>query len=279
MSDAQQKSFIDSMLDGVNAEAEVEEMETLEGEPLGEGIEEGAEMPEEAEVEVEAEEEIDPQVEPEAEVEEDNSTLLLKELQDQVRQLREDNKELRQEIKAAKASPEDDGETKVGERPRGDKPPEFFTEEEWEEAQLRPKKFAEILGRVYSKAREDVMRDLPQVVQRTTQRTVSQSTAISNFWKENSDLKEFKGYVSNVANEVQAESPEMNLTDVLDETAKRVREKLKLDERAGNRETQRRKKAASSNARFAKKPGSRGGGPKADTRSDQQKQIDALINV
>lgn len=161
---------------------------------------------------------------------------------------------------------------------------QIVTPEEFEEMQTDPKKFNEVLARVYkaaeSNARQKMMQDVPQLVQKTASRQATYQTAVQNFYDENPDLKPFKKFVSVTMNEVAAENPDMNLEEMLQETAKRARKNLALADNARDKEKERREQedgGPSDKPAFAggSKGGRSGGGE--DIRSDQQKQIDDLI--
>lgn len=161
---------------------------------------------------------------------------------------------------------------------------QIVSPEEFEEIQTDPKKFNQVLAKVYkaaeANARQKVMQDVPQLVQKTASRQATYQTAVQNFYDDNPDLKPFKKFVSVTMNEVAAENPDMNLEDMLQETAKRARKNLALASSAREQEEERREQedqGPSDKPAFAE--GSKGGRSNGggDTRSNQQKQIDDLI--
>lgn len=253
-----QSEQIADLLEGYQANEE-ESSEPIE-EPEGE---ESVEEPE-AEEEV-LSEESEPEPEPEPEPTGESETI--SELKDEIRQLREMIAQQGQEEPVDEAEPQ---ETEV-EVPEGLQ--NFVSEEEFEEAQTSPEAFNAMLARFYQQVMQESLRNIPRVVEKTTSRRVAYETAISNFWENNADLKDYVEYVKYTANKVQSENPNMGLVDALNETANRVRTELNLQEKAKDREKKRQTDAPS----FNRKPRGPRGGDNPPNLSEQQKQINELI--
>lgn len=171
-------------------------------------------------------------------------------------------------------------ETKETEK-RVDDVMQFVTDEEFEEIQSDPKKLNDILVRVYQRARQDTMRDVPELVQQTTQRQVGIQEAVKGFYEENSDLRPHAQYVGYVATQVRAENPELAISDILKKTETKVRENLAISKSAKAQEEHRRKsdKKGKDAPAFAKSGSGNHKGGKTDDRSGFAKQVDAMMST
>jgi 3-methyladenine DNA glycosylase AlkC len=92
-------------------------------------------------------------------------------------------------------------------------------------------KFNALLNQVYQKAKSDVREDvakstlsaLPRLVSTHLSEAKTVDEVVGNFYKANEDLVYVKNTVKNVAAQVHAEKPELDMSKVLDEAATRTR--------------------------------------------------------
>lgn len=270
----EQRSQIDEILSEEPAEEEQVSEEELEEE---EQVSEEEDLEEEPEQEEEPEEE-----EPIAEEQEEEEPE--EEEPDEAEQLRSQINQMSKKLKDAGLSIETSGvpsgeETEEGEeeQPSEKEVLEFMTPEELDELESNPQKMNEILNRVYTRAQEDMMKSIPSVIQKTTNRQIALRDKVRDFYEENRDLAKHRDFVGFVANEIESDNPDKDLDWVFQETSKEARKRLGLKKQAQDTETRRRRSSDQKPA-FGKKPrGSRGG--KQDTRNSQQKQIDQVIDL
>lgn len=156
---------------------------------------------------------------------------------------------------------------------------QFVTDEEIESFQDDPSKINDFLNRVFQESLEEAMRRIPNVVTSKVSRNMTMRERAKEFYKENSDLQEYRDFVGHVANEVQSNNPEMDIQEVFNKTATEARKRLGIKKKAQDTEEQRRKGEEGQGPAFAGKPrGSRKGSGK-DARDDQQKQIDKMLDT
>jgi hypothetical protein len=111
----------------------------------------------------------------------------------------------------------------------------FLPDEETFDAVLKDHNaFNALLTSVARTAVEQSLRLMPSVASQIVNQQVSMTTAVRDFYTDNADLEPHKQYVGFVSNEVTSAHPDWNLTQVLQETEKVVRERLRLARRAEN---------------------------------------------
>jgi len=138
------------------------------------------------------------------------------------------------------------------------------------------KKWAKNFGsKIYEKAKEDFYREVPQVVQSTTQEQIQLREKAKEFYENNSDLAEVKPFVAQTTNQVHSEHPDWDFDQVLEESAKRARDALGLEKQALQTEKASKKKDPA----LAKEGGSRKSGKREskDQRSEMERDIDEMI--
>ena len=81
---------------------------------------------------------------------------------------------------------------------------------------------------------ERILSNLPQIMSQYVTQHISMNRLVDDFYSVNSDLAPMKSTVTAVANEISAEHPEYTTQQVFDETAKRTREILKLQQVPSN---------------------------------------------
>ena len=77
---------------------------------------------------------------------------------------------------------------------------------------------------------ERILSNLPQIMSQYVTQHISMSKLVDDFYTTNADLAPVKRTVTAVANEISAEHPEYTTQQVFDETAKKTREILKLQQ-------------------------------------------------
>lgn len=88
--------------------------------------------------------------------------------------------------------------------------------------------FNALLTSVVNTAVERSLRLMPQVATQLVEQQINLKTAVRDFYTDNRDLEPHKKYVGFVANEVAAQHSDWGLTQILQETEKEVRGRLKL---------------------------------------------------
>lgn len=132
-----------------------------------------------------------------------------------------------------------------------------------------------------ARASQNTLQTVPDVISKSFKRQMTLKQATDNFYAENSDLKKHANYVGYIFSKKQAESPDKGINDLLKETETEVRKNLSLNKKAVEREKERLKdKQTKKQPSRPATPGSGRGANRtqgADTRTDQQKQIDDIL--
>ncbi len=97
--------------------------------------------------------------------------------------------------------------------------------------------FNALLTSVVNTAVERSLRLMPQIATQLVEQQIGLKTAVTNFYQDNKDLEPHKKYVGFVANEISAQHSDWGLQQILQETEKEVRSRLKL-QRVVNGEAQ-----------------------------------------
>ncbi len=166
-------------------------------------------------------------------------------------------------------------------------PATLITEEEAAEFLTDPHKVLSTLAeRIYVKAREDTLKDIPQLVESGARRQSALNEAQKTFRKENADLMAKAEKIPAVdrlirmtANELQAENPAWTVAQIFEETGKQVRAAISLNEKAQKIEKEvmsGKKKSSNQPTKPRGKRRSPGKGA-ADERSGLQKDLDAML--
>lgn len=160
----------------------------------------------------------------------------------------------------------------------------------FDEVMKTPENFNALLTSVVNTAVERSLRLMPQVATQLVEQQMNLKTAVTSFYTDNKDLEPHKKYVGFVANEITAQHPDWGLTQILQETEKEVRNRLKLERVVSNenptptptrvQQQINNPHTASSNPGFV--PGG-GGGRRGSSSSDgnlssQEKDIMSLIS-
>lgn len=75
---------------------------------------------------------------------------------------------------------------------------------------------------------EKSMTEIPNVTRDVVRNQIGMHSAVQEFWGKNSDLRPHKEYAGMVSNRIAITHPEYDVTKILEETEKEVREKLKI---------------------------------------------------
>lgn len=89
--------------------------------------------------------------------------------------------------------------------------------------------FNALMTSVVNTAVERSLRLMPTIATQLVDQQMTLSTAVNAFYTDNKDLEQHRKYVGFVANEVTAQHPDWGLKEVLQETEKEVRSRLKLE--------------------------------------------------
>ena len=152
--------------------------------------------------------------------------------------------------------------------------PKFLTDEDDIDDILSERdKLEGLLQRVYERAREDALpqeyKDLPSFLGEQVQRQMVLREGIREFFSANSDLLAVRKTVGALTNEVVAEHPEWNLSQVLTEAETRTRTLLGIKKPVVK--TDGRNPALGGKGSSRKKTG--------DTRTSMQKELDDLMDL
>lgn len=79
-----------------------------------------------------------------------------------------------------------------------------------------------------SRSAENIMRTLPETMSTYVNNTLSMRELVNQFYEDNSDLKDVKKTVTDVANQIANENPELSVEDIFARTGTRVREILNI---------------------------------------------------
>lgn len=164
---------------------------------------------------------------------------------------------------------------------------EFVSEEEFDEIIQDRNKLNEVLNRVAAEsanaAREAVLRQVPDIVSKTTDRQMTVRQSVQKFYEDNPDLQEYGSYVGHIVNKIRSEKPNAPISDVLNTAGEKAREDLGIHKEAEKLEKERREseqeEPENDSPAFAKSGTGRRRGGKKDTRNDFQKQADEMLNA
>lgn len=217
----------------------------------------------------------EPEPEPEPEAEETEP-----DLRSEIQSLRQELAELRGQKQEESGEPEAQ-EPEAQEQEVPQEVLNMVSQEQHDMILSDPEAFNELIGALYTKIRQDVIRDIPQLVSKTAQRQTAYQTAIKDFWSRNSDLKEHMDFVRYTANKVQSDNPNASVEKALSMTEQRVREQLNIKERAEKREGSRKQmnQGAKKDPSFARKPRGQRQPAQQEQKSEQQKQIDEILDL
>jgi len=161
-----------------------------------------------------------------------------------------------------------------------------FSDEDFEEIQTDPKKFRDYMDKVYQNAykkaskdfdkkleeatgklKEETVKSIPEVFNKTAQRTQAIQSARNKFFEDNPQLKERVPYVRDMINVVSSENPDWQAEQVLEEVGKRAQRDIVATQEAEKREKERKPV-------FAGAGGHQTAGGGEDRRSRKQRLID-----
>lgn len=164
------------------------------------------------------------------------------------------------------------------------------SEEVFDEVLKNKDNFNALLTGVVNAAVERSLRLMPQLATQIVDQKVTMTNIVRDFYTDNKDLVPYKQFVGYTTNEVAAQHPDWTLTQILEETEKVVRDRLKMGrvaEAAAEVNTQQQTQGQTGNVRTAgNNPGfvpGGGGGRRGTTSSDgnlsaEAKDIMSLIS-
>ena len=282
----EQKDLIDEMLKDYEGKSSKQEEQVTGSEEVGEEKEteqeeapdttqhEEQEAPEQKEEEKEEEKE---EAEGEEESEEKSEIEALREtierMSSEKPQLGDDKEDKDEKEEEGK----EEGSTK-------EKAKEAFdlSDDEYDEIISNKSKFVEFLNKfgssIRERTREDYLREIPNVVQKTTSRQQALMRKKDEFYKTNPDLEKHMNYVGYKANQLYAANPKLSLDELFAETATAVRKDLALNEQAVSQEEERIEKQKKQKKKPAFAGSTRGSrSTPGDERGELQKELDAMI--
>jgi hypothetical protein len=113
----------------------------------------------------------------------------------------------------------------------------FFKDKaEYEAAFEKPEVMSEVMDRVKVAAKVEavqaVLKSLPQVINNTIKAQLEVQARVTDFFKENEDLKAHKDFVGYVSNDLSGKNPDWTLAKLFEELPKEVRKRIGLKEEA-----------------------------------------------
>lgn len=104
-------------------------------------------------------------------------------------------------------------------------------DDDYESAMDSKEKFAEILSRVATDARdkavEGVLKQVPSMIAKEVETAIAIKEGVREFWKSNADLASHRARIGLITSEVQKAHPEWDMDKILSETEKKARKELK----------------------------------------------------
>jgi hypothetical protein len=148
----------------------------------------------------------------------------------------------------------------------------------YDEATSSADNFNILLTTVVNTAVERALRMIPQVATGMVEQQIDLRSSVDEFFKKNQDLIPQRKYVGFVTNEVTASHPDWNLGQILEETEKLSRERLKLPRIVPTQNGERGARTVTGNPAFVPGGGSRRGTVQTDTLTGEDKQILDIIS-
>lgn len=110
----------------------------------------------------------------------------------------------------------------------------FISKEEWEtlNAQQNEDLINEVLSRVYNAAIEKALTKLPEVVSRMVANTAANKAMTTEFYSKHEEFVYHKEIVASVVQEIDAQNPGKNYSEILEEAVPIIEQKIKAAEKA-----------------------------------------------
>jgi hypothetical protein len=108
------------------------------------------------------------------------------------------------------------------------------SDEVFDEVMKDSNNFNALLTTVVNTAVERSLRLMPQIATQLVDQQITLKTVVNDFYTDNKDLVPHKKYVGFVSNEIAAQHPDWGLAQILQETEKEVRNRLRLSRVADN---------------------------------------------
>ena len=105
---------------------------------------------------------------------------------------------------------------------------QFITEEEFQAALKSRDAMNSAFNNVYFKVLEYVIRSVPNVIQTRLREDAKLMIETIKFYDQNKDLVSQRELIAVISNELKAANPEWTIQELLEETGKEVRRRMKL---------------------------------------------------
>lgn len=164
----------------------------------------------------------------------------------------------------------------------------LVSEELAEELGVPKEALVKLVSLIYTKAREDSLRDVPELIKVAHLRTSQLTDAQNKFWKEFPDLAEVVkeneavlSFLQTTANQIQSNNPTWGVLKVYREAGKKVSQVVSVTEKARKIEKKTLKsKGKKKRSNQPSKPRGKRSAPGGDDdRSELLKDIDQMINA
>ena len=116
---------------------------------------------------------------------------------------------------------------------------QFITEEEFQAALKSRDAMNSAFNNVYFKVLEYVIRSVPNVIQTRLREDAKLMIETIKFYDQNKDLVSQRELIAVISNELKAANPEWTIQELLEETGKEVRHRMKLTSEVGKLEEKR----------------------------------------
>lgn len=153
----------------------------------------------------------------------------------------------------------------------------YFTVDDVDEIVGDTEKFNEMLTTVQDRMFQSVVSNIIPIVRMSVQQSQGVAEAAKKFYRDNSDLAEFRPAVAAKITEVHSENPQWTLQQIMDEAGKRTRAALKLGSPNPAQESQ---PTPAPKKKASGLPPGRNRGRRnqpADNRTDLERDIDEML--
>lgn len=146
-----------------------------------------------------------------------------------------------------------------------------LTQEEYDEAINSPAGFSKIMDKVRQRARVELLREIPQIVEKQVSAQLGLKLAVQQFYDLNKDLVPFRSVVALKVRELEMQHPDWGYDKIFQSLGKEVRTYLRLPSASGQAS-----KNKSSNQSPAFPNTKSGRKTQSDNRTPIQRELDEL---
>ncbi len=245
---ANQQVEISDIIEDFVATTPVEQTEVVEDKvetkPVEEVKESGEEGKERSEKEADKQEPITPVKEGEEKVEDAETKVVVEDTE--LEKIRRENLELKQHleemagkyISPKESKPLTEQEVAAQKEAQANASKQILkflpSDEVFDDVMKDVNNFNALLTSVVNTAVERSLRLMPQIATQLVDQQMTLKTVINDFYTDNKDLMPHRKYVGYVSNEIASQHPDWNLSQILQETEKEVRNRLTLARIADN---------------------------------------------